>query len=72
MVEVDRMSSTLMDNVASQPLATRLTRLATASISCSRRRPSCSSSSPAAVGWAWRELRSNSSTSSASSNWRTL
>jgi hypothetical protein len=27
---------------------------------------------PAAVSWAWRELRSNSSTSSASSSWRTL
>ena len=38
----------------------------------SRRRPSPSSSSPAAVKRAWRDRRSNSSTSSASSSWRTL
>jgi hypothetical protein len=38
----------------------------------SSRRPSCSSSWPAAVNLAWRERRSNSSTSSASSSWRTL
>jgi hypothetical protein len=47
------------------------TRLATASISSSRRAPSRSSSAPASVRRAWRELRSNSSTSSASSIWRT-
>ncbi len=72
MVGIDRMSSTLIASCVSQPQATRRTRLATASISCSRRRPSCSSSWPAAVSWAWRELRSKSSTSSASSSWRTL
>jgi hypothetical protein len=71
-VGTERMSSTLMDSCVSQPLATRRTRLATASISCSRRRPSTSSSVPAAVSCAWRELRSKSSTSSASSSWRTL
>ena len=54
------------------PTRRRLTRLATASICASRRRPSPSSSAPAAVRRAWRELRSNSSTSSASSSWRTL
>ena len=55
----------------SHPVATRLTRLATASMSASRRSASRSSSVPATVGRAWRELRSNSNTSSASSIWRT-
>ena len=55
----------------SQPVATRLTRLATASISSNRRPPSRNSSAPASVMRAWREVRSNSSTSRASSIWRT-
>jgi hypothetical protein len=64
-------SSMAIVSSASQPVAMRLTRLATASISISRRRPSTSSSWPAAVSTAWRALRSNSSTSSCSSSWRT-
>src|SRR3569832_2797876 len=63
--------STAMVSSDSQPVATRLTRLATASISWSRRAPSRSNSAPASVIRACRELRSNSSTSSASSICRT-
>ena len=63
--------SAAMVSSGSQPVATRLTRFTTASTSCFRRSPCASSSAPAAVGRAWRELRSNSSTSSASSIWRT-
>ena len=65
------MLSTAIVSCGSQPVATRLTRLATASISDSNRAPSRRSSAPASVNRAWRELRSNSKTSSASSIWRT-
>ena len=69
-VERETTVSTAIVSSDSQPVATRRTRLATASISCSSRPPSRSSSLPASVRRAWRELRSNSSTSSASSIWR--
>ena len=63
--------STARVNCGSQPVATRLTRWATASSSQSRRWPSRSNSCPAAVRRAWREARSKSSTSRAPSSWRT-
>jgi hypothetical protein len=71
MVDRDTTLSTAMVNCGSQPVATRRTRLETASISSSSLAPSRSSSAPASVSTAWRDARSNSSTSSASSIWRT-
>ncbi len=70
-VALAMMVSMAMVNCDSHPVATRRTRLATASISASRRSPSRSSSRPASVRRAWRALRSNKRTSSASSIWRT-
>ena len=66
-VALAMMVSTDRVNCDSQPVATRRTRLATASISASRRSPSRSSSPPVFGQRAWRGLRSNSKTSSASS-----
>ncbi len=71
MVALEMMPSTAMVSCGSHPVATRLTRLATASISSSRCAPARNNSAPASVKRAWRELRSYSSTSNASSIWRT-
>ncbi|CFW43249.1 Uncharacterised protein [Bordetella pertussis] len=59
-----------MRNSPSQPVATRLTRLASASSDCSTWRPSASRAWPAGVRAARWPLRSNSSMSSPSSSLR--
>ena len=63
----EMMLSAATVSTASQPVATRLMRLATASTSLKSRPASCSKACPAAVGCACLALRSKSSTSKASS-----